>query len=483
MDSTILSEDFHELEEQPVSDTQQSAPSNPRLVDAQYVLFPPFSDWKAQVNGAQWDQFCVPLREYRQTAPELFGKAVRMVIRATAVETGAIENLYETDRGFTRTVAEESTSWEAEVALKGAEVMPLLEGQFSAYDYVQDMAAQQEPITEASIRKLHEVMCAGQEFVDVTTPNGRGKQPFLKGVYKSHPNHVELPNGSIHAYCPVLMVSQEMQRFCDELRSEAFEKAHPIIQVAYAHYAFVAIHPFADGNGRLARAIASIFTFRAESIPMMVFFDTRPDYFDALEEADQKRYQPFTDFVFERCLEGVQLAIAGFKAAKSNVESSVNRIKRVFTTKGGYSHQEIDQAGHEFSEKFKNEIAQRSTKLNQQNFWFEVRQAPNSVSMNWPGYRGVGNDIFLFQISSGIPYLVTQQNQLCSFVPVNPDSDGSVFLVNSMDLNEQYECRINEIIPKLKNATQIRIDFMVDQFLNKRLAEFADLLEQAKNKP
>jgi Fic family protein len=464
-----------------VSDTQQSAPSNPRLTDAQYNTFPPFSDWKAQVNSAQWDQFCVPLRQHHQTAPEMFAKAVRMVIRATAVETGAIENLYETDRGFTRTVAEESTSWEAEVALKGAEVMPLLEGQFNAYDYVRDMAAQHEPITEASIRKLHEVMCAGQEFVEITTPNGKGKKPFIKGAYKSDPNHVELPNGSIHAYCPVLMVSQEMQRFCDELRSEAFEKSHPIIQVAYAHYAFVAIHPFADGNGRLARAIASIFTFRAESIPLMIFFDTRPDYFDALEEADQKRYQVLTDFVFERCLEGVQLTIAGFEAEQGNLKASLDRIQKVYATKGGYTHEEIDQSGKEFSEIFKNEIASRSTIYDQTNFWFNVRHAPNSVSMNLPEYRNLESSTILFEIASNPPYQISEQHHLCSIVPKNPDSDGSTFLVSAKNLQEKYECRINEIIPKLKTATRTRIELMVKKFLDKRIAEFVDLLEQAKN--
>lgn len=30
-----------------------------------------------------------------------------------------------------------------------------------------------------------------------------------------------------------------------------FVKAHPVLQAAWAHFAFVAVHPFADGNGRV----------------------------------------------------------------------------------------------------------------------------------------------------------------------------------------------------------------------------------------
>ena len=304
-----------------MSDT---AKFDPRVADAEYVAFPPFSDWKASVDAAQWEQFCSRLREHRKDSPEVFHKALNIVTRATAVDTGAIEDLYKTDHGFTFTVAMELASWEMQVAEKGAEVMPLLEAQFKAYDYVLDLATQKTPITETWIRELHAVMCAGQEFFLVVTSPGPQKQRLPKGEYKSNPNHVRLQNGEIHSHAPVDTVSEEMHRFCQELRSEMFEQAHPVIQAAYAHYAFVAIHPFADGNGRLARAIASIFTLRAESIPVMVLFDTRAEYYAALQQADQKNYQPFTDFIFERSLEGVQLASESFEAAKGDLESSIN---------------------------------------------------------------------------------------------------------------------------------------------------------------
>jgi len=62
------------------------------------------------------------------------------VKRAAALDTGAIEGLYEVDRGFTYTVAFETAAWEVELAKKGENVRPLFEAQLHAYDYVLDLA-------------------------------------------------------------------------------------------------------------------------------------------------------------------------------------------------------------------------------------------------------------------------------------------------------------------------------------------------------
>jgi Fic family protein len=55
-----------------------------------------------------------------------------------------------------------------------------------------------------------------------------------------------------------------MARLVAELGSERFIKAHPIAQASYTHYCLAAIHPFADGNGRVARAVASTYLYRGD---------------------------------------------------------------------------------------------------------------------------------------------------------------------------------------------------------------------------
>jgi Fic family protein len=63
-------------------------------------------------------------------------------------------------------------------------------------------------------------------------------------------------DGTIHAYAPVEVTGPEMHRLINELQTTEFEEADYVLQASYAHYALVSIDPFADGNGRVARALA-----------------------------------------------------------------------------------------------------------------------------------------------------------------------------------------------------------------------------------
>ncbi|GAA1151079.1 hypothetical protein GCM10009672_24730 [Nesterenkonia lutea] len=91
-----------------------------------------------------------------------------------------------------------------------------------------------------------------------------------------------------------------MDRLIQELRSDEFTQSHPVLQASYAHYAYVSVHPFPDGNGRVARALASIYLYRRPGIPLVIFADQRARYFEALESADRSDYAGFINFI-EAC--------------------------------------------------------------------------------------------------------------------------------------------------------------------------------------
>lgn len=61
---------------------------------------------------------------------------------------------------------------------------------------------------------------------------------------------------------PVVQVDQEMDRFITWINED--ESHHPLIKAAIAHLWFVAIHPFDDGNGRIARAITDYLLAKAD---------------------------------------------------------------------------------------------------------------------------------------------------------------------------------------------------------------------------
>src|SRR6202008_4940170 len=262
-----------------------------------------------------------------------------------AVDTGAIEGLYDVDRGFTMTIALQTATWEAVLNARGDRVRSLIESQMQAYDYVIDLATGREPVSEMWIRSLHERITASQDIYQALPEVGWQNHPLPRGQYKAMPNHVRLQDGGFHAYAPVDAVPVEMHRFTEEMRSESFQLAHPVVQAAYAHYALVCIPPFADGNARVARALPSAFTYRSHSVPLLILLEHKPQYLASLRSADAGEPRGFVDFVFERTIDAISLIEQTLKAAAApDPEVEVASLREVFRSRG-YADEQVDEAG------------------------------------------------------------------------------------------------------------------------------------------
>jgi hypothetical protein len=289
---------------------EQRAPAILAAVDALYRPFPELAGW-ARLGPIQrdlWARFAAELdgRKRLATAAQL-ERAVMVAVRAAAIDTGAIEDLYQVDRGFTMSVALQSFAWTHALAERGEAVRALFEAQLAGYELAIDAVTGQAPLSEAWLRTLHARICAPQATYRVLTEMGAQDQDLPKGRYKALPNHVRLPDGSYHPYAPVAAVAPEMHRLFEQLRSAAFAAAHPVEQAAYAHFALTAVHPFSDGNGRVARALASVYLYRGRSIPLVVFANQRLAYFDALARADEGDPGPWLAFVADRGIDTMQL--------------------------------------------------------------------------------------------------------------------------------------------------------------------------------
>ena len=60
----------------------------------------------------------------------------------------------------------------------------------------------------------------------------------------------------------------------------------PIIVASWLHHRFTQIHPYQDGNGRVARALTTMVLLQADLLPLVLDRDLRVEYMDALESAD-----------------------------------------------------------------------------------------------------------------------------------------------------------------------------------------------------
>lgn len=120
--------------------------------------------------------------------------------------------------------------------------------------------------------------------------SGRAGNPF---VHFEAPGHLRLP--------------LEMEKFCTWF--EEVQGLDPILKAAVAHLYFVTIHPFADGNGRIARAIADLALARADNMTQRYYSMSaqivveRTEYYDTLE-ASQSATLDITDWLkwFLLCL-------------------------------------------------------------------------------------------------------------------------------------------------------------------------------------
>ncbi|MBO7594572.1 MAG: Fic family protein [Salinivirgaceae bacterium] len=103
------------------------------------------------------------------------------------------------------------------------------------------------------------------------------------------------------SYMSFQKVPSKLQEFCDWLNAQRAKKmslAERYIFSFEAHYRLVTIHPWADGNGRMARLIMNHIQFEFGLIPTKVLKDDRGDYISALiatQESDDTTH--FLEFM------------------------------------------------------------------------------------------------------------------------------------------------------------------------------------------
>jgi Fic family protein len=459
------------------------------VLDAAYKPFPAFTEWVARtgVDTVRWERYNSSLRGRAEgLSPEVLDRARNVAKRAAALDTGAIEGLYEVDRGFTYTVALQTATWEAALAQKGEYVRSLFEAQLHAYDYVLDLATKAEPISEAAIRALHVEVCRAQLTYRVVTSMGPQEQALPKGQYKTLPNHVRTRKGTDHSYAPVDVTPAEMARLTAEMRSDAFLKAHPVIQAAYAHYCLVVIHPFADGNGRVARALASAFTYRAISMPIVILSEHRDIYLDALESADLGDFQNFVDFMLARSLDTIGLVDESLRAASTqNAQESAAAIERLYLTRGGYTYEQVDQAGMSLLDAIQKAVNQALTKYQPPKVTTRASLHPGQYNL-LPGYRFplAGGRIVGFVLDSAAPAQASVATSYFLNLPRDAagDDDVQVVKANAQNPADAFVARVDELIPAISGVLQIRLRIFAERIANELFAELKDKARGAMGK-
>jgi hypothetical protein len=86
-----------------------------------------------------------------------------------------------------------------------------------------------------------------------------------------------------------------MDRLLELSASYAAEGIPAEIRAAWFHHRFTEIHPYPDGNGRTARALASLLLIQGGLFPLIIRASEKAPYIDALERADNRDLQPLVE--------------------------------------------------------------------------------------------------------------------------------------------------------------------------------------------
>lgn len=201
-----------------------------------------------------------------------------------------------------------------------------------AIDGLHEVIRGKRKLTESLIKELHAVLMKDNDFIYVRGGHDQViKKPFQAGQYKTHPNHVLTLSGKIHYYTDPLHVKDEMEKLLNWYHRA--RKIHFVEKAAIFHYRFVAIHPFDDGNGRMARLLMNLILMQARYLPCIIHMAHRRYYLEALEKVDEKKdFAPFISFVASEHLESLKviLRILQEKApvTVSEVPAVLNREQR-----------------------------------------------------------------------------------------------------------------------------------------------------------
>lgn len=219
---------------------------------------------------------------------EDFLEARRRSLRRHAIETGIIERLYDVEWGVTEALVAEGLTLDAAAREGGVneDALATIRSQFDALTFLAESAREQRDLSLHFVRELHVALCRQQVTYEARNSLGQVFQATLHhGEWKTQPNHVRRPDDTLLEYTPPEHVPAEMERLL--AIHESIGDLHPLIRAAWLHHAFILIHPFEDGNGRVARALTLLVLLRSNYAPLVVDRFSRGDYLRALDRANE----------------------------------------------------------------------------------------------------------------------------------------------------------------------------------------------------
>ena len=218
------------------------------------------------------------LWSYRPLSPETLQSLKEYYRVGTTFTSNALE-------GNSLTESETKVIIEDGLTIEGKPLRDVYEavGHAKAYDYMYELS-HNEPLTEEVICNLHKLFYQQMDSERA-------------GQYRKVPVFI---SGSRYSVSPVAEIDKRMKQLVQWYNNNE-NKLHPVILAAELHKRFVFIHPFIDGNGRMARLLMNLSLMRNDYNIAIIPAVTRAEYISALEQAHNDG-NVFVSFIADRVI-------------------------------------------------------------------------------------------------------------------------------------------------------------------------------------
>ncbi len=187
-------------------------------------------------------------------------------------------------------------------------------------------------IGESDIRDLNKIILKEPFWKPAQTADGKpSRKQIIPGDYKTSPNNVLTATGEMFEFAPPSEVPARMERLVKWLDSSLTDGTlHPVMIAAKLHHDFVLIHPFDDGNGRVARMLVNYLFMRLGYPPIIVPTQDKAAYLTALRLADAGDLESLAAYLGQRLDNSLVLAVKAGKGESVEEHGDVEKEIALF---------------------------------------------------------------------------------------------------------------------------------------------------------
>lgn len=340
---------------------------------------------------------------------------------------------------------------------------------------IEEASNSERQLSENFIRQLHHTLLREDYKVyRESEPGAVTSYTVHAGRYKTRPNTVITATGERFEYASPEETPALMHDLIEWYKKEEIKKELTPIQLAAVfHYRYIRIHPFEDGNGRIARLLVNYILLRHNYPMIVVKTKNKQLYLNALNQCDVsvgmvpsvgahaeiEQLTPFVDYM-ENCL--ITALNTCIKAAKGeSIEEDDDFDKELAILERQIKQKEDAK---------QKEASQYNVMKSPDRVWdvleyvyFPIAKKLSEVSLSMQrffGYTQVSNILYASNHSRGI-----HLNQSMRGYHGDPRLTQSIIEATKMCFNNVLQHPKNKIIGNVSMAQLFQIDFKDDRYL------------------